>query len=493
MEALGGERLVLSVETKHDMIDSAWHCVIQSGLCAVLHVPEIWNCHIARASSVTVKDFTVAWRDEVIQIEVGPMKGGALLIHPSVSKGPLRCAEFFAGITGWSQALEAFGVEPVVLVERDTCVANACAQQVKCDVITEVFPDRSLKNEVSGPVIVNGCVRDPKIWMGMGILNVAHGFASPPCQPWSGAGSELGLSSEDGKVFSDLLRLAGDFHMISLIVENVPGISKSADYQKLLTTAALDGMRFLCAGVHSCARVLPLYRGRWFASFCHSSVYIDSDDMTAAGLISLSADAVGAALPGPCLKASDAVHPPSSKFDRSVLVAGDEVFAMLNRSDLDPKWMASKINWSMQNPVINARIITSDMKLVGVVAQYGSQHLLPIDHLKAKGLQAMLYKDEGSLRFFDPWEILAALGFSPSVVISGNLKEAYHQVGNAISPVHAWIQIAKTHTLLGKMTMLPVACDVIQTLQKILDRAIKLSAFTPVLRGDFAILVTWFL
>lgn len=281
--------------------------------------------------------------------------------------------------------------------------------------------------------------------------------------------------------------------MISLIVENVPGISKSADYQKLLTTAALDGMRFLCAGVHSCARVLPLYRGRWLASFCHSSVYIDSDDMTSAGLISLSADAVGAALPGPCLKASDAVHPPSSKFDRSVLVPGDEVFAMLNRTDLDPKWMASKINWSMQNPVINARIITSDMKLVGVVAQYGSQHLLPIDHLKAKGLQTMLYEDEGSLRFFDPWEILAALGFSPSVVISGNLKEAYHQVGNAISPAHAWIQIAKTHTLLGKMTMLPVACDVIQTLQKFLDRAIKLSAFTPVLRGDFAILVTWFL
>ena len=123
MEALGGERLVLSVETKHDMTDSAWHCVIQSGHCAVLHVPEIWNCHIARASSVTVKDFTVSWRDEVIQIEVDP-KGGALLIHPSVSKGPLRCAEFFAGITGWSQALEAFGVEPLVLVERDTCVAN---------------------------------------------------------------------------------------------------------------------------------------------------------------------------------------------------------------------------------------------------------------------------------------------------------------------------------------------------------------------------------
>ena len=39
---------------------------------------------------------------------------------------------------------------------------------MNCDVITpEVFLDRSLKNEVSGPVIVNGCVRDPKIWMGM--------------------------------------------------------------------------------------------------------------------------------------------------------------------------------------------------------------------------------------------------------------------------------------------------------------------------------------
>ena len=86
--------------------------------------PEIWNCHIARASSVTVKDFTVSWRDEVIQIEVDP-KGGALLIHPSVSKGPLRCARVFLLVSQvWSQALEAFGVEPLVLVERDTCVAN---------------------------------------------------------------------------------------------------------------------------------------------------------------------------------------------------------------------------------------------------------------------------------------------------------------------------------------------------------------------------------
>ena len=93
------------------------------------------------------------------------------------------------------------------------------------------------------------------------------------------------------------------------------------------------------------------------------------------------------------------------------------------------------------------------MKISGIMARYGSQHLLPIDHLLSKGLQTMLCDEGGMLRYFSPWEFLAALGFPPSVVLSSDLSLAFQQSGNAISPVHAWLQIVKTHVALGHLSM----------------------------------------
>ena len=68
---------------------------------------------------------------------------------------------------------------------------------------------------------------------GMGIIKVAYGFASPPSQPFGGAGHELNFFSTNCKMFSDMLRLTGEFQLISLSVEHVPGIAQNADFQKI--------------------------------------------------------------------------------------------------------------------------------------------------------------------------------------------------------------------------------------------------------------------
>eukprot|EP00435_Cladocopium_sp_Y103_P054187 s604_g17.t1 len=147
--------------------------------------------------------------------------------------------------------------------------------------------------------------------------------------------------------------------------------------------------------------------------------------------------------------------------------------------------MVSKVNWTLANPILRARAITKDLKVSGIMARYGSQHLLPIEHLKAKGLQTMLYDENGLLRFFSPWEFLSALGFPVAVVTSSDLAVAFQQSGNAISPVHAWLQICKTHTVLGHLSIFSDDFSPADMLRGIMDRRIKLSQCMPVKVGRF--------
>eukprot|EP00435_Cladocopium_sp_Y103_P014248 s1438_g3.t1 len=438
---------------------------------------------------MVVCDFETAWTDDTIHIYANPLKGSAILLHPSHHRGPVKLAEVFGGISGWSWAARECGQDVLLIVEKDPSVAAACAHAHQCEVIdAKTLLDRALAGAITTTTVVEACVSDLKVWMAFGILNVAHVMASPPCQPWSGAGSESGLLTENGTIFSTVLKRSGQLHVMSLMVENVPGIMKHEDYPRLMAGATLDGMRLVVSGVYSCQRILPMYRDRWLATFCHVSICTDPSVVQAALRLSLSDDVFNCPLPGPSLATADSVHPACAFEGRGHLVPSAEVLSMLSKSEFVPKWMATKVDWTVSNPVLRARSITRDMKLSGIMARYGSQHLLPVEHLKSKGLQTMLFDENGLLRYFSPWEFLAALCFPKCVVLSSDLTEAYQQAGNAISPVHAWIQIVKTHMLLGHLSFLPGEFSSGATLKRIVEKRIKLSAFVPVSNGLFSAL-----
>eukprot|EP00435_Cladocopium_sp_Y103_P015196 s2144_g3.t1 len=177
------------------------------------------------------------------------------MLHPSISKGPFQVVELFGGLSGWSHASHAaheFRTPPIAIIEHNHAVASACAKTWECSIIdAKTFFEQALKGEIKKVVVVEACVSDPFIWNALGIMNVGFGFASPPCPPWSGAGSERGLMTQDGKIFAEILKLSGQLRLTALLVENVPGITQHPDFQTLLAGAALDGMRMVVHGVYS--------------------------------------------------------------------------------------------------------------------------------------------------------------------------------------------------------------------------------------------------
>jgi len=322
--------------------EGVFNIQIEGGTCGILHVPSEWDQHVHQSFKATVFDFQVAWQSDKIHIHVCFEKGSVLFLQSSLRRGPARVAELFGGISGWSHAMHECNVTPVAIVEKDHGTAQVCAETWKCEVISPtVFLQRALSGDLMSPIVVEGSAVDPTVWMAFGILNVTTVLASPPCPPWSSAGVEKGLKSEDGKVLSDLLLKAGHFHLTALLIENVPGIVSHADYQVLLANAALHGMQLILAGVHNISRCLPVYRDRWLATFVHSSVPLADFDVQAAARLSLASE--GFSLPGPSLVASDCILPANAS-GRDHLIPSHEVLAMLSRSDMIPKWMADKIN-----------------------------------------------------------------------------------------------------------------------------------------------------
>ena len=220
----------------------------------------------------------------------------------------------------------------------------------------------------------------------------------------------------------DLARVMDKFSQLFCALQ-VNGIVSHPDFEVLLAGAALDGMVCTLAAVHSSSRVTPMYRDRWLATFVHSSVDLAPSVVQEAAAISLVSVVLPA--PGPTLAQADSVHPPESTADRIRLCLSPDAFELMQKSDMIPAWMKTKVNWTVPDPVLKARTITCDMKMCSMMARYGSQYLLPEEHLRGKGLQTMLYQDGDVLRYFCPWEILSTLAFPPTVVIAFDFQMAF--------------------------------------------------------------------
>eukprot|EP00438_Fugacium_kawagutii_P014767 Skav228756 [mRNA] locus=scaffold589:114345:118814:+ [translate_table: standard] len=127
-----------------------------------------------------------------------------------------------------------------------------------------------------------------------------------------------------------------------------------------------------------------------------------------------------------------------------------------------------------------------DQQLSGIMAGYGSQHKLPVAHLKDKGMFTVLYHDTEGHRYFSPWEIVAALGFPECVVLDENIVIAQRQAGNAISIAHAWLQIAKTHMILGLISPFTQENTLAEMVSLLRQEAIKLSGKIIYNEGGFS-------
>lgn len=444
-----GERVCGKIIETFD--DRTFRCDINPfGASCILHTDAVIGVKMKPGMGLTVMKFNVSWMDSDIHIHASIDAGAIILLHPSRLRGCLHIAEIFGGISGWSNAADYFVAPPLAIVEHDLRTAKNCAAIYGAEVVdADSFLQKAFSSQLGKCTVVHASADDLKVWMAFGFLNVSVIYSSPPCQPWSGAGTESGLSSEGGQTFLKTTCIAGWTGIFCLLVENVPGFEKHSDFGELVKTAALNGMKLKIQGIFQCQRVLPLIRDRWLGTFILSSFHISNEAVDAAGCLSFAHESLSCPLPGPNIGTAKVQHINMTSDELTFLAIDDEMFKMLNRSDLVPRWLKEKIVWSDKSPVVHARTLCDNSKVSGVMARYGSQHLLDIGHLLHKGLQTVVFWDGNRIRLFSPWEFASALGFREGLVFEKDIQFAFQLVGNAISVAHAWLAIAKTHVLLG--------------------------------------------
>ena len=146
------------------------------------------------------ENYQMLWYEGEIHFNATNWGGGGaqIFLHASEKRGVVRTIETFAGIGGWSQVLSHFDDMPMLWPNRGYSVVN------------------------------------PMVWIAAGLANVGRVVGSPPCTPWSGAGSNKGLSCDDGLVFQSHLDWAAIKRMKLVVLENVPGLAKHADFKNMV-------------------------------------------------------------------------------------------------------------------------------------------------------------------------------------------------------------------------------------------------------------------
>ena len=133
-------------------------------------------------------------------------------------------------------------------------------------------------------------------------------------------------------------------------------------------------------------------------------------------------------------------HLPSQMMDALTLKA-DQLQTYGDRQLLPPNKRARAQDEASVQQVLEQRLMQQGHYLPTLCASYTGQHLLQKEHLEAKGIFATLTRHADGFRFLDPFLFVALFGTSDSIGLPVDLRVAFHQVGNAISQIHALVAI----------------------------------------------------
>eukprot|EP00438_Fugacium_kawagutii_P007500 Skav228320 [mRNA] locus=scaffold4117:29621:32749:+ [translate_table: standard] len=464
-------------------------CGIQVAYCSgVLVVPEVWMKHMTIGTTMTIQGFKMFWEQGEVCFDVS-VKGATILLHANARRGPLRIAEVFAGISGWSVASRHMGVDTHIMVDLDPIAAAVCGKQhdLPAKSIDTAFNDAMSGNDEACVVI--GSVQDPRVWMMFGLCNIAHLTGSPPCQPWSGAGHCTGLSSIDGMVFMDCVKWAARGYIQSFTAENVPGFPKHKDFQILNQEAENAGLSLRLHGVFQANSVIPVMRDRWLGTFLHKDVGVDVQKLTMASNFSFAQDHLHEVCGRPSISMRDVIHLNMSGDERKMLDVPDAAFQAMGDRRFAPNWLLNNCSDQTPQGLVEGRIVDWDGPFQGFMASYGKQHEIDEQLLASRGLHTMICFEDQGLRMISPWEMVATLAFGKQVVLPSNIHDAWRVAGNSLSPVHGFLQLFRTHILLGDKSPFPAGSDSLQIMKQILKDAIMLSHHETRIEGDFWLLV----
>ena len=465
----GGQATIRIDEIKNDEV-MGFEMASQMNVTALFDAK--WMTHLVIGEKITLKHFSVVWKESVCFDTTIP--GAQIFLHCSHLRGAISVADLFAGIGGWDHGLKMFGTDTRVFVEHHEETCKILAATFSCEVLSpEQAFEKAIQRNFPEKAVICGKVQSPLVWQTLGLLNVGWCLASPPCQPWSEAGKLGGLAVEDGAVFLVMLENATLISVFACLVENVVGFAKHRDHNFLISEAERLRFRLVIAGIFKASNICPINRDRWLGSFICEDVFhktrVNSSQALSLCQLKHVVDGIVLSLTG-----FDALHVHMHEWEKVQLIPDDCALKLLGDIDLLPQRYRSQ-NLTNEESVRAARSINADCPLPCAMAAYGRQHLLPKEHLDEKKLHTYLLYD-GEYRYVSPWEVLACMCFPFDAKLCDDISLAWQVVGNAISPVHAALQIFKTEEVLKAPYQLGIKINLEKALQKLLQQKINLSS-----------------
>lgn len=449
-------------------------------LCMVQHCQEsdvfwVWNWTTLGARSIFI-----------------PAVDGRFIRRPRQSVEPSsgKMAELFGGFTGWSVAAEFMGLQVAVVVEAKVEVAEAAAVAYGWHVqhFEQVWSQFLQHGDWFEPSIWIADVRDPRVWTLMSLIGIQHGCASPPCPPWCGMASKLGLQSPDGMVFAQTIRMARDLGFTSLSLENARGIKQHPHFEAMMRFAVQLGFNLVLSTNENCTGVLPLNRCRWLGclvSHVACIMHVQVDHIRAARALSLPNDPFLGGLRGCQSIATGLSHD-----ELEELQLTPETIQILSDPQLLPEWWAPGKKLDTPDAVFRSRITAPHAHMQGLVASYGKQHEFRHGYLAEKGLCTTVFQGDQGPRYFSPWEQASALGLPATIRIPQDIKVAWHIMGNALSIAHGLLQLSRTHVLLGAASPFGLGVPPLPTLCRMMQRKmLRLTGKTQIMIDGYKALV----
>lgn len=374
------------------------------------------------------------------------------LIHHT--KGSHRILDAYAGIGGWSLGSKLCGNDPVLMIEKDVCTAEACARNLQVPVVSvqEAF-DLVHQKKLPDRMVLVADVNSVEALFFAGLFNIAFWLLSPPCQPWSRAGKQLGLTSEDGLAFIRTFLNAAMMEVKGCNIENVPGLPDHPHFPTIKDVLNLVGWKVALMSIDKVVPVAPVIRNRWLCTIVPSNLYIDDSKRKIASNTCIPNDIPGVGKETSLLLAGcmqKCIH----DWELLQCMPDSDALSLMSIPELLPEVMrrGDFLSLSPEN-VLQLRVKTPQQLLPNVMAMQGSQHTLDIGLLRSKGLHAFLINDGTRTRFALPYEIAMAMGFTQQLALPSDFHLAWKMTGNALTIPQAALQCFRAHIIMGQASV----------------------------------------
>lgn len=371
---------------------------------------------------------------------------GSLVKHPFGMADPI-IMDVCSGMGGWHFGGQPYGFQPSVSVECDFEVATMGSYNLRSTLVSSQRIGTSTCGEfqqwLSNGITVHADFQDETYWEKASCKGVSVIVASLPCPPWSSLAKGKGLQDPRGSIFEDFRFLVHVFRPAIVAMENVKGLILHHDWDCIKRWFHEIGYVCSHVSVDPLHTVLPMHRDRASIVFANRSHQADFTSLI------IKPTPMPKLPVQPTPQKLEVFHSEIPEILIDAVTISQEHLEILTDPEVWPKaWFFKNPQRDPKHVDIKERNINKFKPLPCAVAKYGQPDKVERDLLRQKGLYMCTVADSHyDARWLSPCEIMIALGFPKHTMISRNPILAYHTLGNAVSPLHAMLTIARVATI----------------------------------------------